>query len=143
MYSSLTDEQIRKTVAERLGWKWYQGYIEQHKYAILTKSYRAWEQVGAPDDDADALIGSDCPNWPGNIADAYQLEESVPEEGRERYAEILAGLIDAGANTSLEEGEVSLNVDANVLTFCYALAHATPRQRCEAWLMLDDERRGR
>ena len=89
------------------------------------------------------IVLEDAPNWPGNIADAYQLEDSVPEEGRERYAEILAGVVEPNAVVFTDAIYTTPRSKMNAYQFCYALAHATPRQRCEAWLMWDDERRER
>ena len=65
------------------------------------------------------------PFYPRSIEAAYALEDEVPEDQQEIYAQFLVNII-------------FRDTDKYVST--YRKAHATPRQRCEAWLAWTQQR---
>ena len=61
-----------------------------------------------------------CPYWVSTIDAAYELENEIPtENARADYARILTHIIHVDTNTTSQQ---------------FALLHASPAQRCEAWL---------
>jgi hypothetical protein len=74
------------------------------------------------------LIESTCleklPDWPCDIAAAWELEDEIPEDQRNDYARRLAKII-------LDDWPM-FKTGANVMW--WSLAHATPEQRCRAYL---------
>lgn len=61
------------------------------------------------------------PNWPDDIAAVYCLESEIPENERARYVDCLHTVISEFRTTWGASG--------------WELAHATPPQRCLAWLI--------
>jgi hypothetical protein len=113
----MTDEQIRVEIAKALGWKFSR---------IGERSMRAWAWEpgeSGMDDQYPMIEGNEikwcgCPNWPGEIGAAWALEESIPELYRGAYIRELCKV---------------LGFD-NFQPILWDLTHATPRQRCEAYL---------
>jgi hypothetical protein len=69
------------------------------------------------------MIIDECPKWPESIEDAYELEGSIIEQ--KDIDQYIRHLLTVICRTSIE-GRIKLSY----------VAHATARQRCEAWLML-------
>lgn len=66
------------------------------------------------------------PDWPNDIAAAFELENGIPEDQRHEYAEILGGIV---GRIATERVDTVL-----VMVSPWNLAHATAEQRCYAWL---------
>jgi len=60
------------------------------------------------------------PNYPESIADCYDLEDEIPEDQRMEYIRQLTLII------KTEYGDKPFNL--------WTLAHATPAQRCNAYI---------
>lgn len=60
------------------------------------------------------------PDWPNDIAAAWDLEEELPDDARQDYADRLAEIIECEGLLDFE--------------YWFKMAHATAKQRCEAWL---------
>lgn len=76
-------------------------------------------QAGATEEDAWILSLAFLPNWPRDIAAAFELENEIPPEERPNYEFHLIDITQAGGDCGLE---------------LWALIHATPEQRCRAYL---------
>ena len=120
----MTNEELRLAIAKAKGiqfhvsdgGEWIQGGYRMHreytdKGDLIGKFY--YEDDGQPYYDL-------CPNWPTSIADAWELEEELNPSERSGYAVELLEIVGCNAQT--------------VTDYDWALIHATPRQRCEAYL---------
>ena len=123
-YANLTDEQIRKTVAERLG-------LDPEGNAA---------KVGCP---VTSWLEWNAPNWPSNIADAYQLVEDLHSKNFDVNIDLLA-------KWKLESGNYKYRVeirqelpDSIEIYFYRVFAATAARAISEAWLMMMEEREER
>jgi hypothetical protein len=108
VFLQLTDENIQYRICEKMGWIPKEIYIDNTK-----KNEIVWTHPTS------GHWVSRIPNWVENISDAYELEEGIPEDDRGFYIYYLA---------------LILGNDIAIVNDWY-LIHATPRQRCLAWLM--------
>jgi hypothetical protein len=141
----MTDEQIRVEIAKALGWRVLRKTGKRELAWLVSGKgeyrTRGLFPSGETDDEIMALVFqnkdyfSALPNWPTDIGAAWALEESIPEGERGKYAQKLVDVIFQGAvevyNSAIE---VNVHLDVDGEGVVYALAHATPRQRCEAYL---------
>lgn len=134
-YANLTDAEVRARIAELMGWKLLG---QKPPFLAVPPDLKLPDDVIlVPDGWRDEVIFfRDTSNWLGNIADAWAMEESIPEDRRERYAEILAGIVDDTVFFYDAEVEFDPGEGMTPREFAFALSHATPRQKCEAWLMM-------
>jgi len=99
----MTNDELRRKIAEVRG-------IEFDVYDFV---------VGDP-----SLVykdsNDDIPNWPVNIADAWELEEEVPTEKRSEYTQELDKIIHGNFKPYHPSK--------------WDLLHASPRDRCLAYL---------
>jgi len=109
----MTDE-LRIEIAKLKGWE-----VKD----VLGKLYRIERVKNHPCGNVQHgyhLHPSLLPDWPHSIADAYALEDEIPdEESRSDYTIILRKVI-------LKEKGWRTDFD---------YIHATPEQRCRAWVM--------
>ena len=127
--SRMTDADLWLAIAEMLGWKHYD-YKECPRVMCGSGRISQAHWHDGISDDIYALPTGDridvLSNWPCNVAAAMRLEDLFQDD-KERaiYAIHLAAIVDVG---------IPLSVSRSVYNRYYWLAHATARQRSEAWL---------
>lgn len=130
---SMTDDELRIEIALQKGYHWFSYGGSSH--AILCRPdyfglVKGSVEIPKPESDMSILLK--CPDYTHDIATCYKLEAEIMAEGdlaMSKYATILYDII-CHANPVL-------------FSFYFALAHATPRQRAEAWWMMMTEKEGR
>lgn len=125
----MTPEEIRLEIAERKNWVFPHEEEYMH-YVTHDMALDCGEpgMEGMPMPEIVFVEGDgEPPNWPADIAAAWELEGEVPEDEHEIYARILNGIVNRWYDSALERGE-------NVEHQRYYLIHAAPLQRCKAWL---------
>ena len=70
------------------------------------------------------------PDYPNDISAAYELEDSIPEDQRIGYLDKLFEILD----TDLKELVLYDGVYWASYKTIWAIAHATPEQRCRAYI---------
>lgn len=96
-------DELRLRIAKAEGWILNPLYDPLHKWIEPAPLYRR----------------IDPPNWPRDVAAAFELEDEIPESERLRYTDCLIRVI---------YGEAPLKGRI------WDIAHATPEQRCRAYL---------
>ena len=107
-----TPDEIRLRIAKAKGWK-FPGYVDHE-----------WQ-------DGNGLT----PPWPYDIRAAYDLESELttPEE-RYEYCRAINQIVNKA-----DEGSGYENITSD---FRWWFLHATPLQRCEAWLIVKEPNNG-
>jgi hypothetical protein len=120
-------DELRIAIAKAKGWKIYDmvedKYLSRYLYPLppgaeIDKSI--FEEVGVID--KPLHWRRDAPDWPRDIAAAYELEAEIPEDQRKAYTGELIAVI---AHDCKEAG-----INSNYWMYF----HATPEQRCRAYL---------
>ena len=122
----MDDNEIRIKIAELQGWKWHEW---PDGNGGTCKALRRDENViyGAWVDDGRVLVTFELPDWPNDIAAAFELVGEIPDDvGRRSFVGFLMQLT---WTEFYQEDE-----PFPTLMDCWRLAHATPRQICEAWI---------
>jgi hypothetical protein len=79
------------------------------------------------------------PDWTGNIADAWELEDELPDDGRQQYLMSLYRLITPEILGGVPDNPTQAEIDKANNDYIWALVHATPEQRCRAYLAWKEE----
>ena len=98
-----TNDELRRRIAELKGWT-IQGEMGGELAGYLPSGARF----------------SRVPNWPENISDTWELEDEIPGNQINDYAEILDRIV---------HDEFKPYYPSK-----WDLLHASPRQRCLAWI---------
>jgi hypothetical protein len=133
--------ELRLKVAKALGWTLVELTPTPDNKAPRTLSERTFQQFFAPGKANDnpywtatiidewpenwrrIYLSGEIANWSRDIADAFELEDEIPEDQRREYVANLCRIV-------LED---CVNPDdEHPLT--WLTVHATPEQRCRAWL---------
>jgi hypothetical protein len=89
--------------------------------------------VGEPPEEPGIFrLNYSVPDWTGDIAESYQLESEISETERGVYLMALYQIVKpdpTGVNFDSQEDVDRANND-----YMWSLVHATPEQRCRAWL---------
>jgi hypothetical protein len=83
------------------------------------KGWTADEYNNALEFDAPEGHNKYLPNWPESIKDCYALEDEIPEDQQDDYISKLEDVI-------LRDGAFVVSG--------FDMVHATPTQRCKAWI---------
>ena len=71
-------------------------------------------------------------DWTNKIEDAYQLEDEIPEDQRPIYVKALYDLVKPDLTGIDFNNRDELDRANN--NYTWSLIHATPEQRCRAWV---------
>lgn len=90
--------------------------------AVATKIMKFISHEDVWEDSVEKIVVCYKDEWSPvtNIAQAFEAEEMVPEDGRHTYGEILSMEVCGHGGSDFQE--------------CWDIAHATPLQRCTALL---------
>lgn len=113
---ALTDDELRVVIAERLGWH----QIEIRQTGTI---------IGLPPHDEYGCYDR-VPNWPTDIAAVWELEGAIPEDRRRDYLKALSDI--AVDRRRLPDWHI----------WAWEMSRATPRQRCEAYVLATNPREG-
>lgn len=129
---ALTDDELRKAIAEERGWKvWFVGNgsdVALPPDMILPNSFvvvDGWK---------DARFMPDAPNWPADIADAWELVDEIND-----YCWTVNIQLD---QYSVKAYLTERGAIAREPKMIVASADTAPRAIAEAWLMYRMERKG-
>lgn len=109
-YDALSDDEIRLAIARRVGYT-----NLKVRWSNLTGILRMRKNWGF------MLV----PNWTASVSEVWELEETIAPEYREAYCQALTRVVNRQTGDTLDNQR-------------WALIHATPRQRCIAWLEASD-----
>lgn len=119
-------DELRLKIAQAKGWRfWKMDANPKMQYACPPGENPEPMGYGHRMTEVDTVtcawaFDDDATDWPRSIADAWTLEAEIPEDQRIAYSNILYEIV---------------RVDDNYTNgLRWALAHATPEQRCRAWL---------
>lgn len=131
----MSAEELRLAIAKAEGFKYQQDAPKGH-FCKMFGNHEGW--WFDPTDNSwfcakcmDHLI----PDWPTSIADAWELEAQLTPKQQEKYAFLLFRI------TSGYEGESETIIRWGRGLYddqYFGLIHASPEQRCRAWLMAQE-----
>lgn len=150
-------EQLRIEIARAKGWK----YILSQSFPALNPPYREirsilspegweqeknnpyWVQKELPWTSTTQMtngikyqIHQNIPDWPNDIAAAYALEAELTPDQRTRYIERLTALLtEDDVQIFISSIKINPFTDWDGWRYAFVLAHATPEQRCRAYLL--------
>lgn len=126
MNAPMTPDAMRMTPAEvRVAIAKKKGYSK--KYGIMdAASMNKVDYWVLPEGWTTSVL----PDWPSNIADAWELESEIPETDFERYANYLEYVVAHDTKTLFRIGQ-----DGKGHVHTFFMIHATAEQRSRAWLM--------
>jgi len=132
--TDMTDNELIIEIARLRGATIRNIDIAENKCELLAKTELSKGWVYSEDDTGYwVLVSLEGCRWPTSIADAWDLEEEIPRDEDEwtRYTRKLNGIVmdRPDAMMSAEYGD-----DAHDGLHVFQLIHATPRERCLAWL---------
>jgi hypothetical protein len=112
-------DELRLKIALARGWKFV-----QDEYGWDAVRPDGSEDLGASMMRTEelAILYADIPNWPRDMTAAYELEAEIPEDQRKAYTSELIAVIARDCKK------------AGVNSDYWMYFHATPEQRCRAYI---------
>lgn len=120
---ALSDPELRKTIAEELGYILMHGYMDEA--SINPKDYWVTPPKGR--------LTSVLPNWPADIADAWELVEDMLDNNMSFSLLNLISVPDRYLMDIRQRGSARI--------LLYTTAPTAPRAICEAWLIWSQEKK--
>lgn len=122
----LTPKELDIKIAELRGWRLYEfersGKTAQVIFSPDYGTLPSKREIPFSELDLKKLVFSNnVPNFSEDVRLAYQLESEVHPSEKGKYMQELLIVLDAGSAADMTE-------------YDWSLVHATPRQRCLAWL---------
>ena len=106
-------EQLRMAIAKAKGWR-----------DLFVENDLLWGTTEIANENWIGDIMLEVPHWPTSIADAWELEEELNPSERNEYGGWLSAIAD---------------YTQTIADYDWTLIHATPLQRCQAWLLWRNE----
>lgn len=125
----LTDEELRNEIARVENWR-YPCEREDVHYITHEMALDAGEPSLEGQEDVERWCDEgdgEPPHWETSIADVWQLEANIPEGQRLEYAKCLHTII------------INVPVPYVPAGFFWEIIHASPADRCRAYLMWKEE----